>query len=128
MTQDFDSKDLANFNNLLSIIKSKPNSNLNSVRQFLPNDIDFQIVEKINKYYNIAYDVDKNRIYFLTTIGNEINDMGIKPYIQKLYVENKLAEQDKLLDRKLKELNIRVCTPLTPTFFLDSASLPLSKR
>lgn len=107
MTQHFESKDLANFGNLLSLIKSNEDSNYDSVRRFLPNDKDFKIVEIINKHYGIAYDINNTGNYFLTTIGLEINDFGIKPYIQKLYVEKKLEEQDKLLDRKLKELNIR---------------------
>jgi uncharacterized membrane protein YidH (DUF202 family) len=93
----FDRKDYQNFDKLLTILISNPNSNIKSISKLL-NSKELKIVEKINEIY-LAFK-RTNDDFSILLKGMEIHQIGIIQYIENI----KLKERK--FQRKLKRKKV----------------------
>jgi len=93
----YESKDIQNFNNLLTIIMSNVETTENNVRRLIPNEQEFKLVHIINEHYP-SFKIE-NGFYLLTKDGIEIQNIGLKQHYIKIQTQQQL-------DIKIKELTL----------------------
>lgn len=94
----YDSKDVQNFNYLLTIIMSSVVTTEDNVKRLIPNEQEFKLVHIINEHYP-SFKIE-NGFYLLTKDGIEIQNIGLKQYYIKVQTQQQL-------DIKIKELTLR---------------------
>jgi hypothetical protein len=101
MTIPYSDKDIQNFNNLLTIIMSNAETKEENIYKLIPNEQENKLVHIINEHYP-SFKIE-NSFYLLTKEGVEIQRIGIKQHIIKLYTEEQI-------NIKIKELTLKELT------------------